>query len=201
MEIIVLTKSFKNGKYCVAGLDINNNSMIRLGIDETFEISNYELKDKNKIFINIGDIIKITKYKNMPIKNQPENIIIDFNDVEIISNNSDKIINILNSNLTNADYVFVNNNSYLQEYELNNEYSLSIIEVSDMTIYISDYNNKTKANFHHKNNKYTNFSVTDPNYFNIKDEIMIKRAYCIASLSNVPYNGNYYKFIAKIFEY
>lgn len=203
MKVIILTKSSKHGKLCVSGLDIEKGNMLRFGIDEKFEISNYELLDKNGNYINIGDILYIEKYEPYPIKNQPENIIVDFkNNVQIIKNDYNNICRILESKQNfNSDHIFFNNMEYITEHELkkiNNVYSLIIIKVSELLIYTNSYN-KTKANFLFNSRKYTNFSVTDQEYFD-KNDYLLKNAYLIISIPDNPYpEDKYYKFIAKIF--
>ena len=71
-EILVLTKSYKDGGFCVAGIDLTNNEFIRL-------VSNSDggpLSDTETESISPLTVISFWGIP-FPLKNQIENVIID----------------------------------------------------------------------------------------------------------------------------
>ena len=62
MNIIILTKSCKNKKYCVAGIN-DKEELVRLGIDNKAEIPADIFKYKDGKDICIGDMININKFE------------------------------------------------------------------------------------------------------------------------------------------
>ncbi|MDR3063754.1 MAG: hypothetical protein LBU40_06420, partial [Methanobrevibacter sp.] len=71
--------------------------------------------------------------------------------------------------------------------------SLIFIEVEELQI-----SEKNKASFFHNYNKYQQFSITDPQYRQLNQNI--DSAYLVISFPETEFKDYYYKFIAKIFE-
>lgn len=59
---------------------------------------------------------------------------------------------------------------------------------------------RTRANFRYHKEFYNNTSVTNRTYYQTADNTDLRDVYLVISLPDAPFDGNYYKFIAGIFE-
>lgn len=207
MDIIILTKSCKNNNYCVAGIN-EKQELVRLGIDNKAEIPSDIFKYNNGKNICIGDMININEFENSPLENQPENIIIDIDKIKFIRQIEDKeLLKILERRCNKNRYIFFNDKEYIEKEEIKqngNVYSLDIVMVNDINIYIKESygKRKSKADFYYNDIIYRKFSITDSDYFNYnKKRFSDGKFYLVVSLADKLIQGKYYKFIAKIFKF
>lgn len=204
-EVVILTMSSKNKKYCVAGLDVNNGEWIRLvSNDEESHgaLLRNDVTYKDNTICQPLDIVRIPVFGDCPIKYQPENVLINSEkywkktgefDIETLLDTYD---------LDEPSYIFGNTDPYVTEEKMSQiGYSLITVEVSNLRI-SHPGEHSTKARFTYNGVSYTNMSVTDPNFYDNID-FQYDKALLIVSLPDAPYwvNGEdrYYKFIAKIF--
>jgi hypothetical protein len=202
-DLIIMTKSDKHGGFCVVGIDINDGSFIRLMSNnkETFgaltpENMLYEDNSEAKIL----DVARVEILKPYPTKLQPENVLID----EITrwqklgTVKQEETYQYLNQDASN---IFLNVDNYLSRKEvIQNKSSILFVQITNAQIY-SNFKNKTKMSFTFKGSKYTDMSVTDPDYYD-KDKTYPKLN-VVFSLPDDKWssvNNKYYKFAAKIFE-
>ena len=80
-KVIILTKSNKNGGYCVAGIDVNTGEFIRLvseDNDSHYALSNSDLiYDDEKTYVEPMDIVIVQLKGKQNSWYQPENYIIN----------------------------------------------------------------------------------------------------------------------------
>ncbi len=202
-DLIIMTKSDKHGGFCVVGIDINDGSFIRLMSDnkETFgaltpENMLYEDNSETKIL----DVARVEILKHCPTQLQPENVLIDetirWQKLGTVS--QEETYQYLNNDASN---IFLNVDNYLSKKEvIQNASSILFVQITKAQIY-SNFKNKTKMSFTFKGSKYTDMSVTDPDYYG-KDKTYPKLN-VVFSLPDDKWssvNDKYYKFAAKIFE-
>lgn len=208
--ICILTKSYKHGGYCVAGIDINSKQRIRL---VTSEDPNSDEVKKEQMYINgkpieCLDIIEYDLIKNIPHSCQTENWLINANyKPKFIKNITiEELIKLVK---LDRDKNFIcNNSNFLDVNEISSvDRSLFIYHVKNLKIeattveLFGELRFKYKCSFEYNNINYTNVSLTDPVYRDIsQDGLNIIDALIISSLPCIPYNNDsYYKFVAKIF--
>ncbi len=198
MRFLVLTKSAKNHSFCVAGIDLDKNRLIRLVSDmEGNAISYHQFTHKEKP-IEILSEIDIS-CSPAPLSIQTENYLLKkINSVNQVYG-TDKLDDIWgmveNPNLLNECTYYVSPNVAQRIHR-----SLMIAEVRNFII-SEDLNNKnekkTKAMFFYNNHYFSNLAITDREFFNKSFEC--SRCKIVLSISEKPYNNKHYIFIAKIF--
>ena len=92
IRMVVLTKSSKFGKYCVAGIDLKNRNWIRL---VTNDEASCGAVAKENLVCNDGSIVQVLDVIDVPVLGacqdaiQPENVLIDLTEnIEIVQNMS-----------------------------------------------------------------------------------------------------------------
>lgn len=201
-KILLLTKSSKrknNGEYgyCVAGIDFYTMEFIRLVADEKGD----SLTDK-EMQLKPLDIIQCNIDGPYPINNQVENYVIETNTTKKIDSKDIAFIKKLyEEDKFQRKSFFGDMSDRIANTELLG-HSLSVIMVKDLIVYRDD-KSKYRADFAVGNNKASNISMTDPDYYPTaknatkNEPISIGNAIIIVSL---PSDTPYCKFIAKIFE-
>ena len=209
-RICILTKSYKNGGYCVAGIDIDNKKFVRLVNSD--DPTNDEIK-KEQMFldeksIECLDVVEFDFIKNIPNSCQTENWLLNKTNKPkfIKSFTLEVLIDLLK--FDNDNYFILNNGSALSAVEIAKlNRSLFVYYVQNLKIDATTYESfgeirfRYKCSFEYNNKIYTNISLTDPAYRDMsQDGMILENALIVASLPCVPYNDNlYYKFVAKIF--
>ncbi|MBQ7226078.1 MAG: hypothetical protein IJX02_05695 [Clostridia bacterium] len=207
-EIVILTKSKKNNKYCVAGIELNARKWIRL---VTFDkLSDGALDDLDLELATGGcaeslDVVRVSIIKEVPVGCQTENNLIERRKklYKIGKMSLRELFDLVNP--IDSPYIFLNANRYLDNLD-GLDYSLVLAKVTNMRVYYND-NGKRKADFQYNIETYAQISVTDPIYLDLfeetgtKNELFIDKAYVVVSIPHKPHNatGFYYKFLAKIF--
>lgn len=208
-QICILTKSYKHGGFCVAGIDINTGQWIRLVNSDD---PNTDEIRKEQMFLNgkpieCLDIIEYDFIKNISNGCQTENWLLNttFKPRFIKSITIDELINLIK--IEKDDYFIFNNSNLLSIDEISKvNRSLFIFHVQNLKIEATTYESygeirfRYKCSFDYNNQQYTNISLTDPVYRDIaQDGLNLTNALIVASLPCVPYNDDlYYKFVAKI---
>lgn len=208
-QICILTKSYKHGGFCVAGIDVATKEWVRIvnSTDpNTDELRKEQLLVDGKV-IECLDVIEYDFIQNVPNACQVENWLLNaritpryiktltLEDlVKIIKLDRDNDFILNNANLLNADEIkSISRSLYIYHVK-----SLKI----DATTYESygEIKFKYKCSFVYNDKLYSNISLTDPIYRDISnDGVNLDNALIITSLPCVPYgDGLYYKFVAKI---
>lgn len=201
LNVLILTMSSKYKKYCVVGIDIDNGKWVRLVSND--EKSHGALSKKNILYRNNTickplDIVTVSIIKDKPLKYQPENVLIDCDSPwnKIRSIDIHELIKFHEPE--KHDFIFGDTCPYIKEWVIQRVgSSVVLVEVYNLNIYHT-LDRKTKAKFTYNGKAYNNISVTDPEYYD-SEPYKIEKAFLVVSLPDSPYNGNYYKFIAKIF--
>lgn len=204
-QILVLANSYKEGGLCLAGKDLITKEWIR-------PVSNEEGNCISKKYSHITplDTITIDIKKYSPLKEQPENYIL--NSIEYINSVSFKNNSFLDEFVDNPKSLWcygdrqdreshknITNNSY-------NHQSLYLIKVDRLTItVVPNYNGYKKliGEFYYNKLNYK-FSITDRAYCQYKNHdvgfTMIKKNkyLCISLGALFEATGHHYKLIAAI---
>ncbi len=170
----VLTKSAKNGGYCVAGINMRSGRWERIVTDDE--------ESHGAVFAS-----------DLKSKDEPIEIIGKTTLEEVLE------IHPLNSGIG----ILGNYYQFLLPEEIGRiNHSLELIEVSDFGIYLAENSSgklKTKAEFVYNNWKYWNMSVTDLSALeNYEAYAKIDKAILVMSYGS-EFNGRYYKYVAAIY--
>lgn len=201
-EVVILTMSSKNKKYCVAGIDKSSGKWIRLISNDASShgaLSRNEVRYSNGMQCKPLDIAKVSIIEERPSDYQPENTLIDTQKRwrKIDELTVDDLLKIYPPE--RHAYLLGNQYAYITEARIGAVgHSLIMVKVNNLTIY-RPYGFKIKAMFTYNGCEYEDISVTDPEYFE-NVEFKYKTALLVMSLPEFPFPENrYYKFIAKIF--
>lgn len=205
VKVVILTKSVKNGGYCVAGINIKNSSWIRLvssNTDSHGALCDYHMRYRNRAICKLLDVVKVPILREEPTKHQPENVLIDeqkpwekvdeFSINDVLELHPPETHNCLLGN------VF----PYITEQRVDTVgHSLILVKVRDLII-THPGERRTKASFLYGDTTYENMSITDPDFYYAPENKRICQAILIMSLPDTPYEERkFYKFIAKIYPY
>lgn len=204
MKVLILTKSAKHGDYCVAGINLDNMSWVRLVSSNektmyalTREMVEYETGRECRVL----DVIDVCTLDKKPLKIQKENVLIDekyyFNYLATVSSED------LEKFKCTDKYVFGNNYCYIdEETALGFGCSLKLFEVENLELRETTNNRnqiRRKVCFDYNGHYYHEISMTDFDFYNYPLGKVADRAYIVVSIPEDAYNENYYKFVAKIF--
>mgnify|MGYP001050045125 FL=1 len=205
---VILTKSYKNGGYCVAGIDVNTSDWIRFvssNISTHGAVTDEMMCYTDGSCCEIGDIVKVQVVEPTQSPHQPENYLIDENSYwqKEGEMNLDELLDLHSCENAYYPFIFQDNWSYIESNALEEvEQSLVMVKVSDLTIN-PVYNGTpvtNKCDFLYRGNWYKYMSITDPDYRNDGPTVCIDKAIVIVSLPDAPRNGKFYKCVAKIIE-
>lgn len=218
VDIIVLTKSFKHGGHCIAGVNVRNGEWIRLVTED----SNTEgaIPDEDARYsdgrpIEVLDCVKIDLIRSSPTNAQSENWLYNQEVLwQFIRKYSINEVLQLHP-LDTANPILGSFNNYCVPNQLDGR-SLLLVKVSQPSItvktYDNDYGYKTKVYFNCTidNINYSHFSVSDRclylEYKQKSDNIYpLDDGYAVLSLTgawNPPGQNNdirHYKMLAQFF--
>ena len=207
ITVIVLTKSSKYGAHCVAGLDYQTGEWIRLVSDDEEKhgaLSDADIQYEDGSCCEPCDLVEVEVIAECPLKNQPENILIDkdYYWKKTGQYSIEEIIDLYPPGTPN--YIFDDTHYYVTEDHIDDiGYSLVYVCVKDLVIsQVVNFNGspKTKASFTYQRQYYQYMAVTDPMYYSMPDQTTFNRAILVLSLPDSPFPpGRYYKFIAQIY--
>ena len=218
-DVLILTKSWKKGGFCVVGVDINTNTLVRLVSSESPEfdaLSDSQMYLPNGNLVNVYDIVRVNTVKPVPYLHQTENVLISDNAFtkKIKTLTSLQTAQYIRQNLPidQADYIFKNLSYKLNSDEIADiKGSLAFVNISDVTIFNSKFDDTSRAqkkmHFKYFGKQYKFYSITDPEYnidasYTQDNPLRIDLALAIISLPALPFkeDGYYYKIVAKIIE-
>lgn len=200
MDVILLTKSSKFDKYCVAGIDAGTGAWVRFVTED--EGSHDAVGDKDMALKGGGtaavlDKVQVPVVGPHPGAHQPENVLLDAGKPWTkLGTATLKQVCQLHPPET-PRYIMNGKYATIKEEYLPG-YSLSMVQVTDLDIYHND-KRKMKCSFTYNNWKYEDISMTDPAYYFDEDRKSIGKAILIVSLPDAAYKDNFYKFVAKVF--
>lgn len=195
-DIVILTRSYKRGGLCVAGIDAKTGEWVRLVSSDVK--SHGALTSRTASSFNVLDQVQVEIEEARPTPYQPENLLVDIKQ-RIIKTGTWNLEQVLNLHpAEDPDYIFVNTNRALSEKQMSEtDGSLVLVHVDNFSI--TDIQRR-HASFLYRGNSYY-LSVTDPTYRGTSEETSLDSAYLVVSLPDEPYEENdpYYKFVAKVF--
>lgn len=199
-RFLLLTKSYKDNGYCVAGLNLDENKFVRLMLENNpkssipyYYMAAYECLD----------ILEINPIRHIPFGCQTENVLMRF------SPSPQKIghatLYQLFGYLSPSTKIFDNTDKRVLPSEITKlDQSLGLYFVENLSIhcYINEDHPSYKCTFKYYGNWYRNISLTDPAYREPHfDEVVLEKAIIVVSLPALPFVDDcYYKFVAKIFK-
>lgn len=214
--MLLLAKSQKYNNYCVAGIDIANNKLVRLvsndeNIHNALTPEDMEYKEGGEA--EVGELVEVVIDKRCPDCLQPENIMI--NTGQYIKKIKDDEISFENYEC-NKEYVFYDTSNKIHTNELQSKddvYSLQLIKAEVVEVNVRYYSDsqryKVYMDFCFNGRCYNNFSITDAGFrdYYINSYIDTNQSnYCfdedlllLVSLGEV-YDGNscHYKLVASV---
>lgn len=205
IRMVVLTKSSKYGKNCVAGINLANGSWVRLVTND--ESSHGAVSDEDLVCKD-GNIVQVLDVIDAPILGacnteiQPENVLLDLDTyIEIVGKMSiEEVLNV--HPLESRGNILGNIYPYITEARVGGVgYSLTIVEVDDLEIVQEENPSgkpKTKVKFNYNGNQYENISVTDEKFYSVENGTRYDKAILVVSIGT-PYNSKYYKFVSAIY--
>lgn len=204
LKIAILTKSSRHGQYCVVGYDINNCKLVRLvsnDINSQGSITEKHLICDNNQIADILDIVEVDIISGKPTETHPEDLLI--NELLKWKYIGKFELDYLPTHMLCTDEFIYNDISNEINLDTVKQIKKSIIiaKVEKLNIYKNEYR-KIKDSFEYNDFRYINFSVTDPDYYEITDVIKYNSAILIISLPNDKWsyeNDRFFKFIAKIY--
>lgn len=202
-RIAILTKSSRHKQYCVVGYDICNNKLVRLvseDYDSQGSITDAHLTYSNGEIVSVLDLVDIEIKFDCPSETHPEDLLIDETKKWVFVEKF-SLEKIPSDIYCSDEMIYLNTNPEITLSEVKQiKKSIIVAKVKNLTLYRS-FSGKTKAKFDYNNEKYENFSVTDPEYYDIT-ESYIEDAILIISLPNDKWSyakNRFFKFIAKIY--
>lgn len=216
--MVLLAKSVKNGKYCLAGIDptreypqhplirlIANDPITHNTIDESFFDGE----------VNPLDIVSISYSIPYPGRIQTENYLLHM--PQCIKSIGSVDQSFIASELKHIydtrffqNYIFLDNREYMSSYEVYQNrisHSLEIHYVTDIEVFQRDYVDihtpKHKVNFNLNGIHFSNMPMTDPRFYDTRSRI--NRACILVSIAERPIETSvgkkYYKYVSGIHPY
>jgi hypothetical protein len=214
LRMILLTKSRKNGNYCIAGVNPKTGNWLRLVSQNkliNYAVPQEDVKYEDGTEAQILDIIEVTILKENPLYYQPENYIYDpdFYWAKVGRANLNEVIEMVNDNPDR--YIFFDTRyklarDFIISNVANEIYSLKLIHLDEMDLYTEsrDGSNRVKhhASFRYNNNNYRFIKITDDEYIKAypnEGVYQIRNAAIVVSLADLyEYDECHYKLIASI---
>ena len=212
-DVIILTKSDKNGGYCVAGIDVSSNKLIRLVSEDKetdFALTLKDITYKDNSIMQPLDKISVELKDNQNSINQPENYIIDSNKQFLKIGQTNKTT--IEKYITDKPNIFYNSNNCVTDNDLegiSQRYSLMLFKVNQINLWKDAYkDNRINASFTYNQQEYKYIKITDSEltkrYYNYVCQqngrpYIINNALLIMSLTGRSFlDKGYYKLIANI---
>ena len=208
IDAVILAKSTMWGKFCTAGIDIHSGIWVRfVGYGD-----GDPLDDSQMMFLNDGgsceplDVARVRIAKRVPRGNHTEDCMIERDGWLRLGRMT--IQDVLRAHPEEEyRYIYGNDREYLTEDEMREKcfrYSLILVRAENLVLRF-ERNRKGKvraiAEFIHHGRAYSKIRVTDTEYEpeEIREDQRIGDAFLVMSMPVKPFNGRYYKLIAKIF--
>lgn len=210
-EILLLTKSKKNGGYCTAGIDIETGDWIRLILAGYDAVPKYYFKYDDNTKPEVLDTICVDVIQeNLGDSCHPEDVLIKKTFKKSNTNGIDSLLKRIKDDhkAHNLIYYSTLNKIYdtiFSSFPEEDRYSLMIIEPRNIVFY-TDHKNKLSVKFSYKGRNYSNIRVTDEKiiskFSDVEDiEYGIRypaECYFVISLGEPFEDGNRYKLLASV---
>lgn len=203
MDVILLSKSAKHGKYCVAGIHAQTGDFVRLCSEDEVTggaLSLDEMQYDDGSFGATLDVARIFVKGKKPLLTQPENVVIDPNR---------RWHKIGKCGVTDLDKYFSKESHGLiygsnspiatQENVRQSGKSLLLVKANDIVFYKIENAQgvlKSKVDFTVNGTLHEEYSMTDPRFYHVQDREKISNAILLVS---IPSDAPFYKFVATIF--
>lgn len=211
-KIIIMAKSFKHRKYCIAGIDYDTGEWIRLVSDDRDNegaVPIDDVIDTNDVEVEVLDIVRVKILAHVPSKAQRENYRYDSEFAwEIIGHISFRDV-VTRYGTTRCEYVFANNYKSQTEDELNGV-SLLLLKIENPAVVVKTFPERVSVslNFKYNGEYYSFLSISDIpvfQHFKSREDGTYhpfgESCYVVFSLTDKYSNdGKYYKMAAQFFE-
>ncbi len=202
-KFALLTRSYKYGGYCIAGADLETKRWIRF-VSSTDAAGNEIPKYFFESFDDL-DILEVEVRGEAKCGCQTENFLLDLSQKPVRRGRLSFYELLSPVYLSAAPSILGGDLSYLEQGEIggmDHSFGLYKVDALQFDYYLGDDGKMHyRCGFLYAGKSYAGLSVTDPVYR--KDEFAgqtVDHALLAVSLPAIPYyNGNYYKFVAKIF--
>lgn len=218
VEMIILTKSFKHGCHCIAGINAVNGEWIRLvtnDADTEGAVPDEDARYADGSPAEVLDCVKVDLSYALPTNAQSENRLYNrsFRWQFVRKYTINEVLRL--HPLDMARPIFGSYDNYCTEQDLDG-HSLLLVMASrpaiTVTTYDNEYGSKTKVYFYFSNNNidYSRFSVSDRDLYtrckqNGDGTYLLNDGYAVLSLTgawNLPGQNDdirYYKMLAQFF--
>ena len=202
-KIVVLAESSKDGGLCVAGVDYNSGKWIRLVKKDGEPITKGIMQYADRTSVKILDCVRLYTIGSAATPIQPENVYLNtaINIQRIKKISLRELLEI--HNLENHRNILGSNTHVIRANAERVGHSLELVKVNNAVLYRvpgSKGYDKLKLEFDYSDTHYYNMSVTDPDYYYVKDGTNLGDAILVISLANNNYKDyGYFKLVAKIF--
>lgn len=204
-DIVLLTKSYMKGGFCITGLTSSGEWLRLVRNEEGTSLleADLQIPDKDEACEPL-DVVRVEIVKRVPRGNHAEDVRIKTNTIKKLGRFGLGAV-LRFHRPEKHEYVFGNASDSLTQDEMdsfNFNYSLVFVRVKNLCI---TYNvHKGKASFDYNGAHYKEIRVTDPEFCPPKGtrgvDAELGNAYLVMSMPFEPYkDGCYYKFAAKIF--
>ena len=205
INAVILTKSYKNGGYCVAGINLDTRSWVRFVSSDVAThgaITDRDMQFDSLLICSPFDVVSVPVLQHYPSTLQPENHLIDRSKrwQKLGTMSIEELLEIYP--FDNDAFIFKNTWSFLKpENTIGIDHSLVMVRVYDLQIN-HDYQGSPaykKCAFSYTGYPYYFMSITDPVYRNSEPTNIIGDAILIISIPEAPdSNGRLYKCVSKI---
>lgn len=203
MDVIILSKSSKHHKYCVAGINLKTGDFVRLNSEDEMThgaLGNDDMICDDKSSCEVLDIVHIRIKEKKPLPTQPENVIVDqsYQWKKLGKCSVGELVKYLS--YKSQSKVFGSNIyclSEVQAFECNR--SLELVRAKNIVLYFQQNafgQKKSRVDFYINGLWHKAYYMTDPSYYTAKDRTVINDAILLIS---IPDGEPYFKFISKIF--
>lgn len=201
-QICILTKSLKDGDYCVAGIDVATGRWIRLVASK--DGGAFPKEKLDDAHFKELDVLEVQLKKHTPYHVQTENWLVEEKaDMKKVGVFSKKQVFNLHA-IETPKMIFNSDKNELDDSEIKKlNHSLEMISAKELQFDTSlkgDGRHHYKVRFLYNGYAY-NLALTDPKYRNEDiDHVCIPNATIVVSIPPIPYGEKelYYKFVAKI---
>lgn len=205
INAVIFTKSYKNGGYCVAGINLDTHSWVRFVSNDAAThgaIIDSDMQYDSLDFCKPFDVVSVPVLQHCPVALQSENYLIDRSKYwkKLGTMDLDELLDICP--LNDDAFIFKNTWSYLvPEDTVGIDHSLVMVRVYDLEINHEFRGSPAykKCSFIYHRNQYNFMSITDPEYRNSEPTQLVGDAILIISIPEAPDNNNrIYKCVSKI---
>lgn len=208
-EIIVLTRSIKHGGFCVAGIENDGGSWIRVvssDVESEGAVSRETLKYTDGTEVAVYDIIEVEVIKAIPTSVQPENWLYDekFPWKKVGKSNISDVLKLHGYDSPNS--VFGNTDVSLPaDWKFEGKPSLLLLEIPKAHICVKTFQERTVSlNFQYNGDSYNYMRISQKDILTSAREDGLypigKKSIVFSLTDRYYYTGKYYKIIAQILE-